>query len=334
MTDYGNVDTDPVNPQPGDRWYNTVTKLFHFVRLTNSYSNSIPHGSGAPSGTPAGLPLYLDDDTNTTYGWVNDAWVAVGSSTPSTPSVGSAYGDLLLSMSGLLCYFPLQETGAGDVADYGPNSYVGRWSVPAGVSYTATGGPVTAAPRFNVLAGTTSLFVSKYPPLWNGQYTFVAFLKTGATGNQIVLGNRSTSGAGVALGMGGHGGGAPSGAGKMYGIVDDGGTAKGRSASATSNDNAWHLYAWTWSGDPGVAATGTDFHAYVDGVEASAYGDTNVGSGTHPVVGASNVGLRLLSGNQDGAQSLPFAGSACHLAVFLRALTAAEILALYNARDD
>lgn len=93
------------------------------------------------------------------------------------------------------------------------------------------------------------------------------------------------------------------------------------SADSVFGIGAWKHVVVTWTG----SATATNIRFYVDGVETG-YGTTTNGVGTRAIDGTSN----LYIGNESGG-TRTFDGHLDDVRVYSRALTAAEVTALYRA---
>ena len=101
------------------------------------------------------------------------------------------------------------------------------------------------------------------------------------------------------------------------------GSADGSNPDATSPDSiagtGWHLVAYVYSGVPNVASNGS---LYVDGVlKATNTVNTPAGNSLDVWIG----------GSPDYGSGRLLAGSIAHAAIFARALSASQILALYDA---
>jgi hypothetical protein len=210
---------------------------------------------------------------------------------------------------GPLAYWPLNETNgaaAYDLVGGNNGTYVG------GVALAQAGVPLIGfgSPSYSVLFDGSTAFVDIPEGPFNitGALTAMAWVKVPATPAQF-------------SGLMGHG---DSSWRMSVNTNAEPDCADGSPPDATSSTSiagaGWHSVAYTYSGVPNVANNGC---LYVDGVLSANNTVTNIAGDSLDVWigGAPDYGTaRLLS------------GSVAHAAIFAKALTASEVLALYNAR--
>jgi predicted alpha-1,2-mannosidase len=225
--------------------------------------------------------------------------------TPGAPVPGS-YAAAVVSENPL-AYWPLNETN-GPVA----------WDWVGGNNGTYVGGVTLAQPGVS-LAG---FVLPSYAATFDGASGYVDIPQ-----GPLNLTNAVTVMAWVKVpaishfsGIIGHGNSSwrltVSGSGTPGGCDGDNGDATG---SASIVGSSWHMVAYTYGGVPNIANNGL---LYVDGVQVAA--------DTVPALVGSTYDV-WIGGSPDYGTARLLSGSIAHAAVFAQALSAAQVLALYQA---
>jgi len=234
--------------------------------------------------------------------------------TPSSVSEASFTSSAQLSLyeaavlaDGPLGYWPLNETGglvAVDLVGGNPGTYSGNVTL-------AQPGPPWAgfgSPRYSVLLDGSSAYVDIPEGPFNitGAITAMLWVNIPTTPTHF-------------SGLMGHGDSS-----WRTSINGNGnpGSADGSNPDATSLTSiagtGWHMVAYTYTGNPNVANNGS---LYVDGLQ--------VATNTVGVPAGDTLDVWIGGSPDYGAQRL-LSGSIAHAAVFAKALTAEQIVQLYN----
>jgi len=248
------------------------------------------------------------------------------------PSYG-AYIDAILATTGLLAYWPMQDSATPTSARMGIADYSRG---PRG-AYGGAGGfaPTLAqtGPTFDEGAQLAVSFdggdffdVSRYFGSREA-YSVEAWVKTSSTGSIPIICERGTApGLTFQVGTRPGGGGA---AGRVAFYADYSSLDLGiHTTSATVNDGNWHHVVATWaSGGTGVALASSQFKIYIDGSAAAiSSGAGNIGSVNSPITGG---GGPWLAHNQPA--NTFWTGSLAHVAVYNVELSSGDVTAHYNA---
>jgi hypothetical protein len=275
--------------------------------------------------TSSGAETFLASTTNTTYAdtevtngqkyyYVATAQSSLGPSgnssevaaTPQPPAPGSYAAAVVADHP--LAYWPLSETNgslASDPVGGHNGTYVG------GVTLAQPGVPSAGfvTPSYAALFNGTSGYVDVPEGPFNltNAITVIAWINVPvAPSFSGIIGHGDSS---WRASMNGSG---------------EPGAADGSAADATSPTsivgNSWHMVAYTYTGIPGVANNGS---LYVNGVSVA-----------HNTVSPTPAGSAYdvwIGGSPDYGTSRLLAGSIAQAAIFTNALSAAQVLALYNA---
>ena len=218
--------------------------------------------------------------------------------------VNGSFARQMFATPGLVGYWPLGES-AGPYALDSAGVKVGTY-VPAGALGAA--GPLVGDTATAVTLNGTTQYVtipdSADLDLADGPLTLAAWVKRSSTGTEDAIIGKGAGAYYLYIGSDD----------KVY--LAKQGTANVAGTTVTIADTAWHHVVATYAGS-------TTGKVYIDAVDrttataSSAFTDT-----------ASALGI----GSQSGASAAaPFAGSLAHAAIWDRALTAAEVSAVYAA---
>ena len=228
------------------------------------------------------------------------------SATPTAPAAGSYEAALLANHP--LAYWPLTETSGSTAFDWVggySGAYVGGVAMgQTGVSLKGFVSP-NRAPVFDGSTGYVDVPAAAQFNLTNA-ITLTAWVSAPAAPAHFsgIFGHGDHSWRLSADNSGNPG-------------AADGGNADAAGPTSIATDG-WHMIAYTYSGIPDAAKNGT---LYVDG-RPVANNTVSALSG-----GGSDI---LIGGSPDYADRM-FAGGVAHAAIFTNALSAAQIMALYQA---
>jgi hypothetical protein len=213
---------------------------------------------------------------------------------------------------GQTSWFDLSAT----VADGALSSFTGSGS--SGWVGTGTAG----SPYALAFDGTAAKVTSSYVPSGMTGYSVEVWVKTTDGGTQRTFVNsRGASGAGKSLTLGiGTTGGGHGGAGKVGWELDSNSIDIGVSSTATINNGVWHHVVGTWAAASGAAVAVSQFKIYIDDALAATTSGTT-GSATSPLTGLDNTMIGAHT-----AWNTYFAGSIAKVAIYNRALSAAEVV--------
>ena len=229
--------------------------------------------------------------------------------TPVAPAPGS-YEAAVVGVHPL-AYWPLAETNgavAYDLVGGHNGTYVG------GVTLGQPGVPSAGfiVPNYAALFDGSSGYVDIPDGLFNitNAITTMAWVKVPATPSHFsgIMGHGDTSWR-MSINTSGNPGAA------------DGGSGDATSPSSILG-SSWHMVAYTYTGVPGVANNGS---LYVDGVL--------VANDTVPTPAGNGLDV-YIGGSPDYGTARLLPGSITHAAIFNQALSAAQVLALYNASTN
>jgi hypothetical protein len=220
----------------------------------------------------------------------------------------SPYAAAVVS-NGPLAYWPLNETNgtvAYDLVGGHNGTYVGDVSLAkSGVPLIGFGSPSYSA-LFDGL--TAYVDIPEGPFNITGAMTALAWVNVPVTPSHF-------------SGLLGHG---DSSWRTSVNTSGEPGSADGSAADATSHTSiagtGWHMLAYTYSGVPSVSGNGC---LYIDGVLKASNTVTSIAGDSLDV---------WIGGSPDYGTARLLSGSVAHAAVFAKALTAAQLTTIYNAR--
>lgn len=264
--------------------------------------------------------------------WKNFAWTMpmpygkeLPSSSESTADYSAVPANLMSSATKLL-----HLNGTGAIANsetildsIGTNANAVNPN-GAGMTYTTTA-KFNSAVTFD---GTDDrIDLTGYTQTAVNQYTISLWMRSNGTGNRVFVQNRGGgAGQSLTLSMGTNPGGCTATNGRVSFGLDTNSIYIGRCMSAGAiNDNNWHHVVGTWSGTAGLAVAATQFNIYIDGALAAM---TNRSVGTAPNAPLTGS-LDTKIGRHD-SWNVFYTGQIDEVAIWTRALTAAEVLHLYR----
>jgi hypothetical protein len=182
------------------------------------------------------------------------------------------------------------------------------------------GSGTTTSPYALAFDGTASYVTTPYTQTNVTGYTVEVWVKTTDAGTERTFVQNRGSGAGKSLTFGiGVSGGGHGGPGLVHMEADSNTLDVGISSTTAVNDGNWHHVVGTWSASSGTAVAPSQFSIYIDdNLAGTTSGAT--GSATSPLTGLSTV----LIGHHNAWGSY-FAGQLAKVAIYNRALTAAEV---------
>lgn len=292
---------------------------------------------GSPLGSPIGsLPI---DPTNQTSSGLYYTYTTNGSQYEITsllesskyktqfmteppitdyPEVAAQGSNLSLSAlwnpSGLIGYWPFDEGAGGTVNDASNNGNGGAWvGTPAGSSGYYSGGKVGSwAGYFNGTNDYVNISSTAAIGFATSDFSVVAWINRGATSrSDYIIGKKQSTGStapGYMLGI-------PSYNNFIGNWMSDGVTVSSTPNGVTNlNAGQWYLEAWS-------VQRASSSQMYTNGLaDGSAFNDSGIGS--------ISTTFPLTIGQLGGVY---FLGSVDDVRIYNRALSAAEVQAIYNA---
>lgn len=264
--------------------------------------------------------------------WKNFSWtmpMPYGKELPSTSEVAADYSAVPANLMSSAVKL-LHMNGTGAIANSASiTDSIGSNGIA--VNTNGTGMTYTTTAKFNsaiTFDGTDDrIDLTGYTQSAVTQYTIAFWMKSNGTGNRVFVQNRGGgAGQSLTIGMGTNPGGCTATNGRVSFGLDTNSIYIGRCMSGGAiNDNNWHHVVGTWSGTAGVAVAATQFNIYIDGAVVAM---SNRTVGTAPNAPITGLGDTKIA--RHDSWNVYYAGQIDELGIWTRALTAAEVLHLFQ----
>ena len=296
---------------------------------TNVSGNSVVLSVGQTSGTYTSRVYDIFGGCSPLQSWQKFQWktnLPYGKEMVATSETAVDYSAITASLTtGIAAEFRLNgivgtiASGTAVVADVGSNAKIADGGGTAIRYATGKLGQAVSMDGTNDYVDLTN-----YTQTAVNDYSISVWFKTAQATNGVLVQDRG-SGAGnsLTLGIGNNPGGCA--AGKLSYGVDSNGVYNGICSNTSYNDGAWHHVVGVWDGTAAVQVATAQFSLFVDGAAVST---TTYVAGTAPTAPLTGLGRTKFGYHE--AWTAYFAGLMDETVIWTRALTATEVLNLYQ----
>ena len=212
-------------------------------------------------------------------------------------------------------YWRFEETSGTTAANTAAAGYPGTYVASPTLQVA---GPLSYGNYALTLNGTTQYITTTYQQTSVTAYSVEAWVKISSAVTSVIVQDRGTgAGQSITLAMT---------SGAPYIGLDTAGTLIKITSTSALSTGQWHHIVGTWAGTSGVAVSTAQFALYVDG-SAVATTSSTTGAANAPL---SGLGGTIIGYHQSWGQYC--ACSIDEVAVYTYQLSAAKVLAHYNAR--